>query len=204
MTKVRYDTPSTPAVCTKSPGNTQLHFPLSRNPGERLWGAQDSDSLGYVNQYGQSRKHIFDAVQQSLKRLQLDYIDVLQCSFPSSFYSLACTVGNRRSLASLMPHFFFSPQAIVLTIMPLSRKWCVLDGIASNRGSIAVVAHNTPPPFPPLWQMQALHDVVQKGWVHYIGMSSCWAYQCMHASLQLAHRSALISLLPENSPSDAE
>ncbi|WWD10508.1 hypothetical protein V865_008644 [Kwoniella europaea PYCC6329] len=25
--------------------------------------------------------------------------------------------------------------------------------------------------------MQALHDVVQKGWVRYIGMSSCWAYQ---------------------------
>ncbi|KAF9806922.1 hypothetical protein IEO21_08472 [Rhodonia placenta] len=31
-----------------------------------------------VNQYGTSRKHIFDAVQASLKRLQLDYIDVLQ------------------------------------------------------------------------------------------------------------------------------
>ncbi|WVQ98054.1 hypothetical protein IAU59_005176 [Kwoniella sp. CBS 9459] len=25
--------------------------------------------------------------------------------------------------------------------------------------------------------MQALHDVVQKGWVRYIGMSSCWAWQ---------------------------
>ena len=25
--------------------------------------------------------------------------------------------------------------------------------------------------------MQALHDVVQMGWVRYIGMSSCWAYQ---------------------------
>jgi aryl-alcohol dehydrogenase-like predicted oxidoreductase len=28
--------------------------------------------------------------------------------------------------------------------------------------------------------MQALHDVVQAGWVRYIGMSSCWAYQCEH------------------------
>lgn len=27
-------------------------------------------------------------------------------------------------------------------------------------------------------QMQALHDVVQAGYVRYIGMSSCWAYQC--------------------------
>jgi aryl-alcohol dehydrogenase-like predicted oxidoreductase len=95
---------------------TKLHFPVSRKPGELLWGSQDSDGLGYVNQYGQSRKHIFDSVQQSLKRLQLDYIDVLQC------------------------HRF---------------------------------DYNTPVEE----VMQALHDVVQKGWVHYIGMSSCWAYQ---------------------------
>ena len=27
--------------------------------------------------------------------------------------------------------------------------------------------------------MQALHDVVQAGYVRYIGMSSCWAWQCM-------------------------
>lgn len=33
----------------------------------------------YVNQSGLSRKHIFDSVKQSLERLQLDYIDVLQC-----------------------------------------------------------------------------------------------------------------------------
>ena len=26
--------------------------------------------------------------------------------------------------------------------------------------------------------MQALHDVVQAGYVRYIGMSSCHAYQC--------------------------
>ncbi|KAJ6544784.1 NADP-dependent oxidoreductase domain-containing protein [Mycena vulgaris] len=37
------------------------------------------DNLGYVNQHGLSRKHIFAAVKDSLKRLQLDYIDVLQC-----------------------------------------------------------------------------------------------------------------------------
>ena len=72
---------------------TQLHFPVSRKPGELLWGSQDSDSLGYVNQYGQSRKHIFDSVQQSLKRLQLDYIDVLQCSLPF-FFLFACFVWS--------------------------------------------------------------------------------------------------------------
>ncbi len=27
-------------------------------------------------------QHIFDAVQASLKRLQVDYIDVLQCALP--------------------------------------------------------------------------------------------------------------------------
>lgn len=26
--------------------------------------------------------------------------------------------------------------------------------------------------------MQALHEVVKAGYVRYIGMSSCWAYQC--------------------------
>ncbi|KAH9923751.1 Aldo/keto reductase [Epithele typhae] len=34
--------------------------------------------LGFINQKGLSRKHIFDAVQSCLKRLQVDYIDVLQ------------------------------------------------------------------------------------------------------------------------------
>ena len=91
MTKVRYDSSSTPPPCALKVQETtpQLHFPVSRKPGELLWGSQDSDGIGYVNQYGQSRKHIFDSVQQSLKRLQLDYIDVLQCSLPFSlFHSL--------------------------------------------------------------------------------------------------------------------
>ncbi|OCF55067.1 aryl-alcohol dehydrogenase [Kwoniella mangroviensis CBS 10435] len=68
------------------------------------------------NGRGLSRKHIFEAVQASLKRLQLDYIDVLQ------------------------RHRFDYDTPIAET-------------------------------------MQALHDVVEKGWVRYIGMSSCWAYQ---------------------------
>lgn len=29
-------------------------------------------------------------------------------------------------------------------------------------------------------KMQALHDVVQAGYVRYIGMSSCYAYQCAY------------------------
>ncbi|KAI9441508.1 aryl-alcohol dehydrogenase [Lactarius indigo] len=37
------------------------------------------DNVGFVNQHGLSRKHIFDSVKKSLERLQLDYVDVLQC-----------------------------------------------------------------------------------------------------------------------------
>jgi len=74
------------------------------------------DKEGYVNQHGLSRKHIFESVKHSLERLQLDYVDVLQC------------------------HRFDSDTPIAET-------------------------------------MQALHDVVQAGYVRYIGMSSCWAWQ---------------------------
>ena len=46
------------------------------------WGTiSNPDQQGYVNQHGLSRKHIFDSVQKSLERLQLDYIDVFQCKF---------------------------------------------------------------------------------------------------------------------------
>ncbi|GJE98389.1 aldo/keto reductase [Phanerochaete sordida] len=74
------------------------------------------EEFGVINQYGLSRKHIFDGVKACLKRLQLEYIDVLQC------------------------HRFDANTPIAET-------------------------------------MQALHDVVQAGWVRYIGMSSCYAYQ---------------------------
>ncbi|CAE6532779.1 unnamed protein product, partial [Rhizoctonia solani] len=68
------------------------------------------------NQYGLSRKHIFESIKHSLERLQLDYVDLLQC------------------------HRFDYDTPIEET-------------------------------------MQALHDVVQAGYVRYIGMSSCHAYQ---------------------------
>ena len=57
----------------------QLKGVVYRSPGEEFVTGSP-DSFGYVNQHGLSRKHIFDSVQHSLKRLQLDYIDVLQCS----------------------------------------------------------------------------------------------------------------------------
>ncbi|KAG2035789.1 aryl-alcohol dehydrogenase [Suillus americanus] len=82
----------------------------------QLAGRKNPDQNGYVNQHGLSRKHIFASVKKSLERLQMDYIDVLQC------------------------HRFDNETPIEET-------------------------------------MQALHDVVKAGYVRYIGMSSCWAYQ---------------------------
>ncbi|KAH7884737.1 aryl-alcohol dehydrogenase [Phlebopus sp. FC_14] len=82
----------------------------------QIAGRKDPDQNGYVNQHGLSRKHIFASVKKSLERLQLDYIDLLQC------------------------HRFDYETPIEET-------------------------------------MQALHDVVKAGYVRYIGMSSCWAYQ---------------------------
>lgn len=81
-----------------------------------LAGRENPDQNGYVNQHGLSRKHIFASVKKSLERLQMDYIDVLQC------------------------HRFDDETPMEET-------------------------------------MQALHDVVKAGYVRYIGMSSCWAYQ---------------------------
>ncbi|KAJ1305387.1 hypothetical protein OPQ81_000402 [Rhizoctonia solani] len=96
---------------------TKLFGVVGRTPGETYYGnMQLADANRYVNQYGLSRKHIFESVKHSLERLQLDYIDVLQC------------------------HRFDYNTPIEET-------------------------------------MQALHDVVKAGYVRYIGMSSCHAYQ---------------------------
>ncbi|KAJ7810140.1 NADP-dependent oxidoreductase domain-containing protein [Mycena leptocephala] len=83
---------------------------------EATFRTPDLDAAGYVNQYGLSRKYIFDSVKHSLRRLDLDYIDVLQC-------------------------------------------------------------HRFDPNTPFEETMQALHDVVKAGYVRYIGMSSCYAWQ---------------------------
>jgi len=60
---------------------TKLYGPVNKIGGAPLWAipADELDKKGFVNQRGLSRKHIFDAVKKSLERLQLDYVDVLQC-----------------------------------------------------------------------------------------------------------------------------
>jgi len=96
---------------------TKVYGTVGRDYKTAFWAnAQNPDDHGYVNQHGLSRKHIFESVKHSLERLQLDYIDLLQC------------------------HRFDYDTPIEET-------------------------------------MQALHDVVQAGYVRYIGMSSCFAWQ---------------------------
>ncbi|KAI0823790.1 Aldo/keto reductase [Trametes gibbosa] len=96
---------------------TKLYFPKPNDHKTILWvGDKNPVDYGIINQKGCNRKHIFDSVKESLQRLQLDCIDVLQC------------------------HRFDYDTPIEET-------------------------------------MQALHDVVQAGYVRYIGMSSCYAYQ---------------------------
>ncbi|RDB25335.1 Versiconal hemiacetal acetate reductase [Hypsizygus marmoreus] len=96
---------------------TKLFNTVAQAYGTNLFRTGEKpDDIGYVNQHGLSRKHIFEAVKNSLKRLQLDYIDLLQC------------------------HRFDNETPIEET-------------------------------------MQALHDIVQAGYVRYIGMSSCYAWQ---------------------------
>ncbi|EMD34213.1 hypothetical protein CERSUDRAFT_140571 [Gelatoporia subvermispora B] len=51
------------------PKYDQASMGLSKKPEE----------IGLVNQHGLSRKHIFASIKASLERLQLDYVDVLQC-----------------------------------------------------------------------------------------------------------------------------
>jgi len=93
---------------------TKVYFTVREDGGPPLMGG--ADELGFVNRHGLSRKHIFASVKDSLKRLDVDYIDVLQC-------------------------------------------------------------HRFDPETPIEETMQALHDVVKAGYVRYIGMSSCYAWQ---------------------------
>ncbi|KAF4611803.1 hypothetical protein D9613_003718 [Agrocybe pediades] len=96
---------------------TKLWGVVGREPSTFFVGnTRNPDDYGYVNQHGLSRKHIFESVKHSLERLQLDYIDLLQC-------------------------------------------------------------HRFDPDTPIEETMQALHDVVKAGYVRYIGMSSCYAWQ---------------------------
>ncbi|SJK96985.1 related to aryl-alcohol dehydrogenases [Armillaria ostoyae] len=116
---------------------TKVFHPVSRNMHEHLDGKETeyADTHRYVNQYGLSRKHIFDSIKKSLERLQLDYIDVLHC----------------------------------------------------QEYDVNTPIHET---------MKALHDVVQLGWVRYVGMSNCraWQFHVMQNYAFVNHLTPFISM----------
>ncbi|KAF8607852.1 Aldo keto reductase [Ceratobasidium sp. AG-I] len=62
---------------------TKVCFPVAKDPGANgidLGGSPEQrDAARLTNQYGLSRKHIFESIKHSLERLQLDYVDLLQC-----------------------------------------------------------------------------------------------------------------------------
>ncbi|KAF9561775.1 aryl-alcohol dehydrogenase [Agrocybe pediades] len=59
---------------------TKVFFPVGKTANTGIIRSRiQADETGYVNQHGLNRKHIFESIKHSLKRLQLDYVDVLQC-----------------------------------------------------------------------------------------------------------------------------
>ncbi|KAG8999736.1 hypothetical protein FRB94_014090 [Tulasnella sp. JGI-2019a] len=61
---------------------TKVYYPLDidkqGNPTNAL-SEEEKKTQRLTNQQGLSRKHIFESIKHSLERLQLDYVDVLQC-----------------------------------------------------------------------------------------------------------------------------
>jgi aryl-alcohol dehydrogenase-like predicted oxidoreductase len=66
-------------ICRKLVILTKCFMTVADTPDTHPSKLQNPDQKGYVNRHGLSRKHIFAAVDASLERLGLDYIDVLQC-----------------------------------------------------------------------------------------------------------------------------
>ncbi|KAF7782969.1 hypothetical protein Agabi119p4_2345 [Agaricus bisporus var. burnettii] len=59
---------------------TKVYSVTGREPDVNFYASGlNPDDEGYINQHGLSRKHIFESVKHSLERLQLDYVDLLQC-----------------------------------------------------------------------------------------------------------------------------
>ncbi|GMK54343.1 hypothetical protein CspeluHIS016_0109290 [Cutaneotrichosporon spelunceum] len=59
---------------------TKCYFPVGKlGEAGSVGGPADKNSPEGANGSGLSRKHIFGSIKASLERLQLDYVDVLQC-----------------------------------------------------------------------------------------------------------------------------
>lgn len=142
----------------------QVHGAVGKTPGvnslELYLAGPDN-----VGQHGLSRKHIFDSVQASLKRLQLDYIDVLQFSYALELFGLTYIPGHRfdydtpvsetASFWLLLCSSIPDPQIRCKPYTMLSRL-----GLCYSHGE------------------ESRFDYFHSRWVRYIGMSSCYAWQC--------------------------
>ncbi|KAG6865516.1 hypothetical protein C0991_001836 [Blastosporella zonata] len=125
---------------------TKVFFTVCREPSGLIFPPANPDDQRYVNQYGLSRKHIFDSVRHSLKRLQLDYIDVLQCAW---YFNLHHVFQDLVLLA----------QAIVLTLTHLFRRRCKLSTTSSNQEwSDYAIQHN----LTPFISMQNFHNLAYR------------------------------------------
>lgn len=58
---------------------TKVFMTVPEDPNVHPASLANPDDEGYVNQHGLSRKHIFESIDASLKRLGVDSVDVLQC-----------------------------------------------------------------------------------------------------------------------------
>ncbi|ORY72240.1 NADP-dependent oxidoreductase domain-containing protein [Leucosporidium creatinivorum] len=58
---------------------TKVHMVVQKDPKAHPSALKDPNSRDYVNAKGLSRKHIFDSVKASLARMDIEYIDLLQC-----------------------------------------------------------------------------------------------------------------------------
>ena len=63
------------------------------------WGPDKGEWVcGQKNRKGLSKKHIFEGMRNSLKRLQLDYVDVVYCHRPDHFTPLLETCRAMNAL----------------------------------------------------------------------------------------------------------
>ncbi|KAG5635443.1 hypothetical protein H0H81_011236 [Sphagnurus paluster] len=86
----------------------QVFFTVRRK--DDVIAPKTPESYSYVNQRGLSCKHICDSVSNSLQRLQLDYIDILQCE-----YLVNLRQGERTSAEPVTGHRF-DPETPIETV----------------------------------------------------------------------------------------
>jgi hypothetical protein len=139
-------------------------------------GPLEIDGMGYVNQYGLSRK------ASTNTSVLLIYI----CGFGIDHHLAYLRLGQAQSRETTAG--VHRPTPMHVPSRSTSPPWLMVSSRSSLRPEYA---HRRDCEWPAIYhcksrclircnptQMQALHDVVKAGWVRYIGMSSCFAYQC--------------------------